>query len=259
MRAVGTRLIEHASLRLCTTVLAVSHGVKSCLPHANVAGTVVIENGVDWGAFASESPVEATAALRQKLGVSSDGAVFAMVAHSGPWLDLETVVSAAALVPEVEIVLAGDGEELEKARGTASARGMGNMRFPGVLSHDDIRVLLGGVCLGCLCPYAASWIFSSKPGFFSSRKIKEYMAAGRAVVVSDVPGRGDFLVDGETCLTYPAGSAGALAERIRRVANDPALAQRIGCAARNKAKEFDWSELYARSGLAVRLGMGSRR
>lgn len=47
------------------------------------------------------------------------------------------------------------------------------------------------------------------------------MALGKAVVVSDVPGVRDHVVDGETGLVVPAGDSRALARALRRL-TDPA-------------------------------------
>lgn len=62
------------------------------------------------------------------------------------------------------------------------------------------------------------------------------MACGKAVILSAIDGLwdGDVLTDGETCLLVPPGDAAALADAAARLAGDPALARRIGHAARER-------------------------
>ena len=55
----------------------------------------------------------------------------------------------------------------------------------------------------------------------------EAMACGTPVVAAATGGSREFLVDGVNCLVVPAGDAGALAEAVRRLADDPALRHRV--------------------------------
>ncbi|MEZ5893680.1 MAG: glycosyltransferase [Parvularculaceae bacterium] len=61
------------------------------------------------------------------------------------------------------------------------------------------------------------------------------MHLGKAQIVTDAAGAADYIKDGETGLLVPPGDAGALAAAIRRLAADPALAARLGAAAKTYA------------------------
>ena len=54
-------------------------------------------------------------------------------------------------------------------------------------------------------------------------------------------------VDGETLLLVPAGDAGALATAVRRILDDPDLAQRLRTGARRLSQQFTWDYIAARS------------
>lgn len=76
--------------------------------------------------------------------------------------------------------------------------------------------------------------------FTSPLKLFEYMAAGRAIVASDLPALGEVLQDGVNAVLVPAGDPAALAAAIARLAADPALADRLGARAFADAAEFSW-------------------
>ena len=72
------------------------------------------------------------------------------------------------------------------------------------------------------------------------------MAAGRPVVASAVGGLKDLVVDGETGLLVPPGDVQALREALRRLLDDRGLRERLGQAARERAREhLSWDRYVA--------------
>jgi glycosyltransferase involved in cell wall biosynthesis len=67
--------------------------------------------------------------------------------------------------------------------------------------------------------------------------VLEYMAAGRPIVATAVGATPELIEDGEHGLLVPPGDAGALARAIARLLDEPALARRLGEAARWRARE----------------------
>jgi len=63
----------------------------------------------------------------------------------------------------------------------------------------------------------------------------EGMAAGCAVVASDVPGVGGIITDGHNGLMVPGSDPNALADALERLLRDDALAIRLGAEARKTA------------------------
>lgn len=69
----------------------------------------------------------------------------------------------------------------------------------------------------------------------------EASAAGAPLVVTDVGGLGEAVIDGETGLSCPPGDVAALAAAVIAVLDDPAAAQRRAVAARARlTADFDW-------------------
>jgi glycosyltransferase involved in cell wall biosynthesis len=64
----------------------------------------------------------------------------------------------------------------------------------------------------------------------------EAMAAGQAIVCTDVGGPAEVLEDGETALLVPPEDPDAMAAALHRLLSDPALAGRLGVSARNKIR-----------------------
>ncbi|MFL5383104.1 MAG: glycosyltransferase family 4 protein [Longimicrobiaceae bacterium] len=74
--------------------------------------------------------------------------------------------------------------------------------------------------------------------------IAEAMACGRPVVVSTAGGAGEIVREGVDALGVPPGDAEALADAIRRLAEDAELRARLGAAGRARAeRDFDRARL----------------
>ena len=84
---------------------------------------------------------------------------------------------------------------------------------------------------------------STQPEPFG-RTIVEAMSCARAVIVSAEGGASELFRDGTDAIAVPPRDADALANGIMRVVLDPALRQRLGCAARETATQrFDRARL----------------
>jgi phosphatidylinositol alpha-mannosyltransferase len=75
--------------------------------------------------------------------------------------------------------------------------------------------------------------------------LTEALAAGTAVLASDIPGYRDVVRDGIDGLLTPPGDALALAEALRSLALDPAARSRLATAARLRAERFAWPHVAA--------------
>jgi glycosyltransferase involved in cell wall biosynthesis len=70
-----------------------------------------------------------------------------------------------------------------------------------------------------------------------SNALLEYMAAGRAIVATDVGANGRLVRHEREGLMVPAGDDATLAGALRRYLRDPALARTLGAAARRRAED----------------------
>jgi glycosyltransferase involved in cell wall biosynthesis len=76
----------------------------------------------------------------------------------------------------------------------------------------------------------------------------ENMAAGKAVIVSDVTGVRDYVIPGVTAMVVAPGDVAALRRAIEQALDMPAARRRIGCAAAAAVRQE-----YSTQRFAVRL------
>jgi len=85
----------------------------------------------------------------------------------------------------------------------------------------------------------------------------EAMAAGCACVATDVVGVREVIDQGRTGLLVPPGDATALADALQQVLLDPAMAARLGAAARAQALKAHGHELMWQRYRALLMNGGS--
>ena len=90
----------------------------------------------------------------------------------------------------------------------------------------------------CAMPHPPTRQFSR---YTSPLKLFEYMAASRAILATDLPAWADVVTHEETALLLPPGDVEAWAAAMIRLRDEPALRQRLGAAARQRAMtEYTW-------------------
>src|SRR3546814_5797883 len=84
----------------------------------------------------------------------------------------------------------------------------------------------------------------------------EAMAAGCALVASDLEGHRNVATDGTDALLTPVGDAPALAKALRTVLDEAPLRDRLVAAGRRRADELSMTRLAERYVEISRRGMG---
>lgn len=144
-----------------------------------------------------------------------------------PLHGLDTIVAAAArLGSRAEVVCIGRGPE--RPRAEAQARALGapiTWRDDVALAELPGELARAAVVLGVFGT-------SRKAAVVVPNKVYQAAAAGRPLVTRDGPGLREVLTPGTHCLAVPPGDPAALAEAVTRLLDDPALAERLGAAAR---------------------------
>ena len=158
-------------------------------------------------------PLGPRAELRASFGVD-DGPLVAFAGRLTPAKDLGVLIDAVERLPNVTLLLAGDGELRPQLERRASAR----VRFLGALERRRVLELFAAADVVAL---SSAW--ENFP-----HALVESLAAGTPVVATEVGGVPEIVRDGENGLLVPPGDPEALAAAIRRLIADPALAARMG-------------------------------
>jgi glycosyltransferase involved in cell wall biosynthesis len=134
-----------------------------------------------------------------------------------PLHGLETILAAASLVPDVPFVVAGDGQLAHLLRSRPA-----NVEHVPWIAYEALpdAYRRAGCALG---------IFGTgeKAARVIPNKVFQALACARPVVTADTPGARELLTDGDDALLVPPGDAEALAEAIRRIADDRELSTRL--------------------------------
>jgi len=200
---------------------------KEGIPRSRI---VRIYNGVDTARFAPPTPQQRTAA-RARLGFTEAEFVVGMIARFRPEkghdILLRGALSAAAEIRSVRVLAVGGGPRLEDLR--ASYRGeIERQRIQLLDDATDVTAYLHAMDVGCLLPTA-------NEGF--SNSVLEKMAAGLPLIVSDVGGNAEAVLDGENGLVIPPGDAAALRRALVLLHADPARRQEMGRRSRQLAED----------------------
>ena len=171
-----------------------------------------------------------------------------LVAYAGhlyAWKGVDVLLEALTRISSVRAVIAGGHEQepdLHRLRDKARQLGVADrVEFTGLQPPAAVPSLLTRATILVL-PNLRTAISTR---FTSPLKLFEYLAAGRAIVASDLPAIREVLRDGENAILVEPGSPQALADAIGRLASDPPLATRLARAAFDSADRYSWGQRAA--------------
>lgn len=162
------------------------------------------------------------------------------VANLRPVKNIDGLVRAAALLvprfPQIRFEVAGEGDQRQALECQIREAGLSD-RFLLRGSCMDVPAFLASLDVAVLCSHSESM----------SNALLEYMAAGRAVVTTDVGASGRLVRHGREGRVVPAGDASALAMAIDGYVREPELARAHGLAGRIRAElEFGRTAMVGR-------------
>jgi glycosyltransferase involved in cell wall biosynthesis len=129
-------------------------------------------------------------------------------------------------IPDAAFIIAGEGELMDEMRALAAELGLArDVLFLGRCERMAELLAISDVC-----------VLSSKSEGFSN-SILEYMAAARPVVVTDVGGAREAVVEGESGYIVNSGDDAAMAERIGSLLGEPERARAMGQSGRRVVEE----------------------
>ncbi len=221
LRGLFARFIMTAE-RVRTAVVA-----RDGLPEERVT---IIHNGVDAQRFAVPTAAQRQAA-RARLGFGADDFVIGMVAGFRPEKNHEVffdgLARAAPAISSLRVLAVGAGELLDSYRQRLADSALGSRTtFTGDVA--DVVPYLWAMDVGCLTP-------GSNEGF--SNAVIEQMAVGLPMIVTDVGGNAEAVVDGVNGAVIAPGDSAALAAALLRIYGDAGLRAAQSAASRRRVEE----------------------
>jgi PEP-CTERM/exosortase A-associated glycosyltransferase len=251
-----SRAMETSVLRRVDTVVAIGRGIQGEVRARGVAPDriVIVPNGVDAEWLEPRPRIED---LAHRLGIGA-GPVFGYVGSFSHYEGLPFLIAAmsdlAARIPGVRLVIAGSGRDEHAVREAAWKAGPA-VTLLGRIPQEQVRdlyTLLDVLVLPRQRIRLTELVTPLKP--------LEAMAAGTAVLASDIGGHAEMIVDGDTGLLFKAESRDSLVEQATRLAGDAPLRRHL----RENARRFieserTWDRVVARylpiyAGAARRAG-----
>jgi L-malate glycosyltransferase len=224
-RTPAQKIVERQAYRFAHAIVANSEAVRRQLIAEGVADrrVVTIHNGIDLDRLhVPEDFSRASALASFGLPTAPELRFVTLVANLHHAVkDHPTFLRAAHRVreafPAARFVIAGEGKLTGAMQEMAARLGIADETFF-IGRGERIAELLAASDVGVLS--------SQAEGFANS--ILEYMAAARPVVVTDVGGAREVVMDGESGYVVPAGADEAMAAHIIALLNDDRQARAMG-------------------------------
>lgn len=191
---------------------------RFCIDVAPGAGDVVYD-----GVSLADVSGEANGSVRQEFGLGDDTVLVGMVARVAPQKDFETLIRSAALIsatmPTVRFLIIGnlDPQHYPQVQRWLADYGVGD-RFVFTGFRRDVARLVQATDIAVLSTHGEGLPLA----------LLEAMKQGRPVVATGLDGILEVVEDGKTGVLVPHRDAAALAEAIRVLVSDPALARTLG-------------------------------
>ena len=188
-----------------------------------------------------------------------DRVVVTFVGTLKPWHGVADLITAAALARQGwSLRIIGDGPEMDSLRAQAGRLGV-DVDFRGAVAPQDVPAHVAGSAIG-VAPYPD--LGGGEQQYFSPMKVLEYLAAGLAVVASDVGQIPQLLEDGSGrhgMLVAPSDPT-ALAAALDDLAACPDRRARMGRSGRLLAEQrHSWRRTVARILELAGLAQGGER
>ncbi|HXF57235.1 MAG TPA: glycosyltransferase family 4 protein [Actinomycetota bacterium] len=207
--------------------LAVSQTAAAFVTARFGPGVRVVPNGVDVDRFRAAAP---PVGGRRLLWVNR------LDPQKGFGVALEAFVRLARDLPDLELVVVGDGRD-RRLLGGLPAHVRARVDLRGAVPHEALPAHFAG---------ASAFVAPALGQESFGMVLVEAMAAGVPVVASDIPGYREVVRDGVDGLLVPPADPEALAAAVRRVLEEPGLAERLRAGGRARAEEFRWEAVVER-------------
>lgn len=221
-RIEGHRRGYQEMFGMAAAIVAVSHDMEEQLMALGAPRDKIVycPCGVDVEGFSGAKPGAAPPTFL---------AVGRFVDKKAPHLTLLAFHKVVQALPEARLIMVGEGDLLHACRQIATTLQLdGKVSFLGAIAHAQVASLMRGV--RCFVQHSMRAADGDSEG--TPVAVLEASAAGLPVVATAHAGIRDVVVHGETGFLVPEGDVDRMAHFMTVLANDAALADRLGQEAR---------------------------
>ena len=231
-----------------TKIVCISAGLKDHLRSTwNIEDgkLVILPCAADVDAFGHTLNSEA---VRRGLHLTDEPVVI-WVGGFYPWHDLDLLLNSFTLVlqrhPNAKLILVGDGPTRPAVERMVEKNGLQqSMIMTGTVAHTDVPDLLS---IADVAVVPSAPVSASGGGTGTPLKLFEYMAAGKAIVATNLNEAAEVIQNGQNGLLVEAGDVNGFADAMLTLINDPMERDRLGQNARQQAVEqYSWEEYTRR-------------
>jgi glycosyltransferase involved in cell wall biosynthesis len=214
--------------------------------------SLVIRSGVD---LAGYRDLPGPSAARQQLGLS-DLLTIGYTGHLYPGRGIDLLYELAKRNPGVQFIWVGGTQEaIQSWRDKLSDEGVTNIVLPGYKTQEELPLYQAASDI-LVMPYERTIRVSSGANtekFASPMKVFEYLAAGRAILSSDLSVLREVLHEG-IAVFAPPEDVEAWDQALKALINDQKLRLKLGRESRVQAQIYSWEARAERalSGLQVK-------
>ncbi len=242
---IGKRL-QSLCVRRVGTVVAITGTLAERLRERGARHSLIAHDGIRAARF-DHLPTQIDA--RRELELPADSFIVGYVGRlhtMGMSKGINTLIEAICLLAPEPISLClvgGPDPEAMQLRDQWTASGLDAQRFiyAGAVAADRVPIYLSACdVLAMPLPWTDHFAY-----YTSSLKLFEYMAARRALLVTDLPSVVEVVQDDHSALLTKPGDAASMADGLRRLKADPALCERLAAQAQADVHEYQWSRRAA--------------
>jgi len=146
-----------------------------------------------------------------------------------------TLVKAMEKLPQIKLVIAGEGELKEKLLQIKRGKKLDNIHLAGFLKGDKLKKLVNGAKFTV---FPAIWYHNCPVA------VLESLAFSKPVVASNLGSIPEFVEDGVDGLLFEPGDTFDLAEKIKYLYQKPLLVKKMGIAGRLKIENRFSKDAY---------------
>jgi len=219
---------ERFNYRYCDRIVSVTDRLKDELVRlysVPAEKIIVINNGANTDIF---KPMDQEQA-RDRLKLDKSKKYICFVGHLAAWQGVEFLIYAAPYIlekcPDVRFLVVGDGVMKNKLLEIASEIGVtDNFTFTGRIPYEIVPVYINAADV-CVAPFIKDR--NSKIGL-SALKTYEYLACGKPIVASDIPGVKDLIDLSGGGISVPSENPEELANAVVKLISDQEMRNIMG-------------------------------